>query len=97
VRDRLNINAAAVQVNIGVENGLNGIVDLVKMKAYYFDGESGQHVREEEIPADLLEFCKQKKAILIEALAEQDEKMEEYFLEETIDVPEDELKAAIRK
>ena len=53
MRDRLSINAAAVQVNIGVENGLEGIVDLVKMKAYYFDGDSGQHVREETIPESL--------------------------------------------
>ena len=96
VRDRLGINAAAVQVNIGVENGLEGIVDLVKMKAFYFDGENGQHVREEAIPAGLIDQCKKKKSDLIAALAEIDEKMEEYFLEEQIDVPEEELKAAIR-
>jgi elongation factor G len=41
-RDRLDLNAAAVQVNIGVENGLEGVVNLVNMKAYYFDGDSGE-------------------------------------------------------
>ncbi len=42
VRGRLGINAAAVQVNIGLENGLEGVVNLVDMKAYYFEGDSGQ-------------------------------------------------------
>ena len=42
VRERLGLACAAVQVNIGVENGLQGIVDLVEMKANYFDGESGE-------------------------------------------------------
>lgn len=49
-RERLGLNAAAVQVNIGVENGLKGVVDLVKWKAYYFDGDNGENIREEEIP-----------------------------------------------
>ena len=49
-RDRLGLNCAAVQVNIGVENGLEGVVDLVKWKAVYFDGDSGEVVREEVIP-----------------------------------------------
>lgn len=96
-RDRLDLNAAAIQVNIGVENGLEGIINLINMKAYYFDGPSGEKVREEEIPADLLDFCKEKKNDLIGALAECDESMEEHYLEENIDIPEDELKACIRK
>lgn len=96
-RSRLSLNAAAVQVNIGVENGLNGIVDLVKMKAFYFDGPSGEVIREEEIPDDLLEFCKEKKLDLIGALAENNENMEEYFLEENLEVPIDEIKAVIRE
>ncbi len=41
VRGRLGVNAAALQVNIGVENGLEGVVDLVTMKAIYFEGSSG--------------------------------------------------------
>jgi len=44
IRERLGVNAAAVQVNIGIENGLEGVVNLVDMKAYYFDGEFGQTV-----------------------------------------------------
>ena len=53
-RERLGLNCAAVQINIGIENGLQGIVDLVNWKANYFDGENGEIIREEEIPNDLL-------------------------------------------
>lgn len=92
------MNAAAVQVNIGIENGLEGVVDLVNWKAYYFDGDNGEHVREEEIPESMLEVCKEKKLELISSLAEcGEEAMEEYFLDENIDIPIDELKACIRK
>jgi len=50
-RTRLGLNCAAVQINIGIENGLEGVVDLVTWKAYYFDGENGEVVREEEDPS----------------------------------------------
>ena len=97
-RDRLGLNAAAVQVNIGIENGLQGVVDLVRWKAAYFDGEKGEVVREEEVPADMIDKCKAKKLELISCLAEcGEEKMEEYFLEENWDVPEAELKECIRR
>jgi elongation factor G len=97
-RARLGLNCAAVQVNIGVENGLEGVVDLVNWKAYYFDGPSGEHVREEEIPAALLEQATDKKLELLSCLAEcGEEQMEEYFLEENIDIPAEELKQCIRK
>lgn len=88
-RERLGLNAAAIQVNIGIENGLEGVCDLITMKAVYFDGDNGEVLRVEEIPADLLEQCKEKKLELIGALAENDESMEEFFLEENIDVPVD--------
>ena len=52
-------------MNIGIENGLEGIVDLVKMKAYWFDGENGEKVREGEVPGNLVEKCKEKKLELI--------------------------------
>lgn len=59
------------------------------MKAIYFDGDNGEVVRVEEIPADLLDLCKKKKLELIGALADNDEAMEEFFLEENIDIPAD--------
>ncbi len=73
MRDRLGLCAAAVQVNIGIENGLEGVVDLVTMKANYFDGDSGEVVREAEIPENLQEMCLEKKLELIGTLAEINE------------------------
>ena len=67
------------------------------MKAIYFDGADGIHIRKEPIPENLLEFAKEKKLDLIAALSENEPKMEEYFLEENIDIPVAELKAIIRK
>ena len=97
-RARLNLNCAAVQLNIGVENGLEGVVDLITMKAYYFDGNKGELVREEEVPEDLVELAKEKKLELISCLAEcGEEDMEEHYLEENIDIPVETLKACIRK
>ena len=97
IKERLGLAAAAVQINIGLENGLEGVVDLVNMKALYFDGDSGEHIREEEIPADLKDFAIEKKLELIAELAAFDEKMEEYYLDEQHEVPVDELKACIRE
>jgi elongation factor G len=68
---------------------LEGVCDLINMKAIYFDGDNGEVVRVEEIPADLQDLCKEKKLELIGALAENDEGMEEFFLEENIDIPVD--------
>lgn len=97
IRDRLGLCAAAVQVNIGVENGLEGVVDLVTMKAIYFDGDSGETLRMEEIPDSMKQMCLEKKLELIGTLAEIDDKMEEYYMDENHDVPIEELKASIRK
>lgn len=97
-RSRLGLNAAAVQVNIGIENGLEGVIDLVKWKACYFDGEKGEVIRETDIPEDMLEQAKEKKLELLSCLAETgEEAMEEYFLDEKIDVPEEELREVIRR
>ena len=97
-RSRLGLNCAAVQVNIGVENGLEGVIDLVEWKAYYFDGPNGEVVREEEIPESFLEQSKEKKLELFSCLAEcGEEEMEEHYLEENIDVPPEKLREVIRK
>ena len=97
VRARLSLNCAAVQVNIGVENGLQGVVDLVKWKALYFEGEKGRNVVERDIPEDMLEMCKAKKLELVAQLAELDPDIENYYLNEDINVPEEVMKKIIRR
>jgi len=67
------------------------------MKALYFEGEKGTEVVEKEIPEDLVELAKQKKLELISTLAEVDPEIEEYFLNEDINVPVDTLKKSIRR
>lgn len=95
-RDRLGINCAAVQLPIGVENGLKGIIDIVENKAYYYDGDNGETIRTEEVPSEFAKTTQEKKADLIAALAEVDEEIEEMFLMEEEPTIE-KLKEAIRR
>ncbi|KAF2755495.1 elongation factor G, mitochondrial [Pseudovirgaria hyperparasitica] len=94
---KLKINAAAVQIPIGSEDGFIGVVDLIRMKAIYSEGEKGIIVREtDEIPADLVELANEKRQLLIEKLADADDEIAELFLNEE-EPTEDQIKAAIRR
>ena len=55
LREKLELNAHLMQMPIGLESELNGVVDLITMKAVYFDGDSGENIRIEEIPAAMQE------------------------------------------
>ena len=79
--DKLSHNAHFITYPIGAEDQFKGIVDLVQMKAFYFDGESGEDIREEEIPADILEDCKKARDTLIAAVGEFDEEVGMMYLE----------------
>ena len=57
LREKLNHNAHLITYPIGAEDRFKGIVDLVTMRAFYFDGDNGEFVREEEIPSDILSEC----------------------------------------
>lgn len=96
MREKLFLNAAAIQVPIGLEDQHKGVIDLVKMKAFYFDGENGEDIREEEIPAELKAQADEKRNEFISKLADVDDAVGEKFLMEE---PMDEafLKAGIRR
>jgi elongation factor G len=97
LRDQLKLNAAAVQIPIGLEGEHVGVVDLIDMKAITFDGDRGENViTTSDIPADLMDLVEEKKTELIENLADADEEIGEQFLMEEIPSA-DELKAAIRR
>jgi len=96
IRSRLELKVAAVQVNMGLENALKGVIDIVRKKALFFDGDSGDIVREEEIPKDHLEFVEEKRQELISELADIDETLGDKFLNEQ-DITEEDIKKAIRK
>lgn len=94
--EKLKLNAFMAQVPIGLEDQHKGVVDLISMKAYYFDGDNGEKLRQEECPADLLEEAKMHRQILVEKCADVDEALGEKFLMEE-PISEDELRAAMRK
>ena len=76
LRSKLKHNAAAVQIPIGLEEHLEGVVDLVRMKAYYHEGDDGEIIVEKDIPEHLLEEVSERKQLLVEALAEVDDEIE---------------------
>ena len=71
LRRKLNHNAVLVQIPIGLEGALSGVVDLVSMKAHYFEGPTGEEVRTGEIPADLLENASTAREKLLDDVARQ--------------------------
>ena len=82
LREKLGLNAHMMQLPIGLENDLVGVIDLVTMKALYFDGDNGEVVREEEIPAALQERAKEKREELLEAVSMFSDELMEVMLEE---------------
>ncbi|MBN9376980.1 MAG: translation elongation factor G [Chlamydiales bacterium 38-26] len=101
MREKLHANAIPVHCPIGAESEFKGMVDLVRMKALYFHDETlGAEWEETEVPADLLEKCKELRAELLEELATVDESNEEFMtkvLENPDSLTVDEINAVIRK
>src|SRR3989338_4837298 len=81
ILDRLSKNAIRVQIPIGLEENHQGVVDLLKMKAYYFEGQMGEQVVEKEIPAELLVEAKKYRAELVEKIVEHDDTLLHSFFE----------------
>ena len=96
ILERLNKNAVRFQLPIGLEGDHNGVVDLMRMKAYFFEGEKGITVIEKEIPADMLDEAKKYRAEMIEKIVENDDDAMTRFLEGA-EFGVDELKKLTRK
>jgi elongation factor G len=79
---KLGHNAVAVQLPIGLEANHEGVVDLIAMKAFYFDGDSGEAVREADIPADLAAAAAEKREALIDAATLFSDELTEAVLED---------------
>ncbi len=94
--DRLNKNAVRVQLPMGAEENFVGVIDLLKMKAYYFEGEMGKVVREEEIPAEYVEDAKKWRGVLVEKIVEHDDALMAGYLDGQEPTLE-QLKATLRK
>jgi elongation factor G len=95
LKTKLGHNAVATQIPIGLENESEGVVDLVTMKALYFDGDNGEIVRETEIPQNLLEEAKTKREELIDAASLFSDELTEAILNEN-EITSELIYAALR-
>ena len=96
MHDRLKCNAVPVQLPIGSESTFKGVVDLIKMKAYVFYDDLGKDMREEEIPADMVDLAHEYREKLMDAVSEEDEEIMMLYLEGE-EVSEEMIKRALRK
>ena len=98
IHDRLSKQAFPIHLPIGFEQEINGVVDLIDMKAYTYDNYADHELKVSEIPADMLEKAKNARSLLVENAVEADDELMMRFFEEgeeSITIPE--LKAALRK
>jgi len=98
IHNRLSKQAFPIHIPIGFEKTINGVVDLIDMKAYTYDDYTDHELKVGEIPADMLEKAKNARALLVENAVEADDELMMKFLdqgEEAITI--DELKMALRK
>jgi elongation factor G len=96
LKEKLGHNAVAMQLPIGLEADFEGVVDLVSMKAIYFDGDKGEKVRLEEIPADLMQTALDSREILIDQASMFSDELTEAILEEK-DISAEMINAGIRQ
>ena len=98
IHNRLSKHALPIHLPIGFEKEINGVVDLVDMKAYTYSDYTDKALVQGEIPADMLDKAKNARSLLVEAAVEADDELFERFLDKGEDsISEEELKAALRK
>ena len=95
IRDRMRANAVPIQIPIGSEENFRGIVDLVQMKAYIYNNNTGTDIEEVEIPDEVKELAAEYRTKLIESVAETNDALTEKYLEGE-ELTEAEIRAALR-
>ncbi len=96
IHDRLNKNAVAIQIPIGADSDMAGVIDLITKKGYKFEGANGENIVEVELSDDLKAKMDEYRAIMIERVVECDEALMEKYLEGT-ELTEEEIKSAVKK
>ena len=96
ITERLTPNAVKMQIPIGLESEHKGVVDLLTMKAYYFEGDYGEQITEKEIPDELRAEAEKLRNELVEKIVEQEEGLMEQYLEGK-EISLDDLKKALRQ
>jgi len=94
--EKLGHHAVRIQLPMGAEDRFAGIIDPISMKAFYFDGPSGETVREDEIPAEYQAAAEERRREIVEKVGEVDDALGEKFLNDE-PVTADEIRAAIRR
>ena len=98
IHNRLSKQAFPIHIPIGFEKTINGVVDLIDMKAYTYDDYTDHELKVGDIPADMLEKAKNARALLVENAVEADDELMMKFLDQGEDaITVDELKSALRK
>ncbi len=96
ILEKLTPNAVTLQLPIGAEENFKGVIDLLEMKALTFEGESGETIKKQDIPSELLEEAKQWREKMVEKIAGEDEViLEKYLAKEEISI--EQLKESLRK
>ena len=96
IHDRLGACAAAIQWPIGAEDQFKGSVDLIEMKAYIYPGDPEESYTVEDIPADLVDICNEKREVLIDTISQFDDDLAMAYLEGE-EITAEQIKAVIRK
>ncbi len=96
LREKLGHNSVLMQIPIGLEDRLEGVVDLITMQAYYFEGDNGENVVIKEIPAELQDDAEEKREIMIDAASMYSDDLTDAILEEK-EITEELIVDAIRK
>ena len=97
IKNRLGAPAFPIRLPIGAEDKFRGLIDLFTMKAEIYTNDLGTDIKEEEIPADMLEEAKKYRDELVEAIAGEDDALMEKFFEDPDSITVEELKAGLRK
>ena len=84
LREKLRLNSVMFQLPIGLENDHEGVVDLITMKAIYFDGDSGEDLRYEDIPADMVDEAEERREMMLDAISMFSDELTEAMLEENV-------------
>ena len=96
IKDRLKANAVPIQLPIGSEGELSGIVDLIKNRAFIYRDDLGKDIEETDIPADMADLVEEWRNVLMENIAETDEALLDAFLE-TGELSEEQLHKGVRE
>ncbi|MEY3231519.1 MAG: elongation factor [Planctomycetota bacterium] len=96
IKSRLGANGIAIQIPIGLGHDHKGVIDLITERAFFFEGEKGDEMREADVPADMKDYVAKWRHDMIEKVAELDDSMMELYLEGKTPTIE-QIKAALRK